>query len=588
MESQDDQLAQSENFSPHVRQEQTIFGIGLSSGIAFGRAEIVSYQDVCLEEKTLPSEEVESEISRYKKALDRTQIELEAIHDSSPSVQNEQVSHIMQAHIEMLKDPLLTTEVENAIRSTQKNAEAVMHGLISAWQEHTSFQKDPFFKERSKDIQDLSHRVLSNLGVDVSFSLDKLDEMSIVVAPEIASIHALEAHPDKVSGFVTKIGASTSHAAIIAKARGTPYVTGIDLSDAEGIERIIIDGDAGKVILNPSLKTIEAYKKVQKEQLHRAARLAKKAPSTFHMQGGPTIELMANIALAEETKQAKEAGANGIGLVRSEYLIMGEGRLLNEEEQFNLYREIAESTGELPAIVRTLDISQEDLAELAGEAMPASPALYRGMRWLLKNRSFFEGHLRAIVRASAYGNLKVMFPMVTDVSELKEALELLDKVTQELKVSPLSVGCMIENPAAALLCEAFTKYVDFFAIGTNDLTQYSTATDRRFSFDREVFCPMHPVVVRLIARIAEVALEHKIGVLACGDAASDPLYAPIFLGLGLRTLSMPSRCISLMGDYISKLSLEEAQAAANHALEIESGAEMAQFLEDFQKELLRS
>ena len=586
MEKQEDQISFPNASSAQVQKEQTIFGIGLSSGIAFGRAEVISRKAVCLEEKTLPSEEVESEISRYKKALDRTQTELEAIHDSAPSVQNEQVSHIMQAHIEMLKDPLLTTEVENAIRSTQKNAEAVMHGLISAWQEHTSFQKDPFFKERSKDIQDLSHRVLSNLGVDVTFSLDKLDEMSIVVAPEIASIHALEAHPDKVSGFVTKIGASTSHAAIIAKARGTPYVTGVDLSDAGEIERIIIDGDEGKVILNPSIQTIETYKKLQKEQMQRAVRLAKKAPLVFQMKKGPTVELMANIALAEEAKQAKEAGANGIGLVRSEYLIMGEGRLLGEEEQFHLYRRIAESTGELPAVVRTLDISQEDLAELAGEAMPASPALYRGMRWLLKNRTFFKEHLRAIVRASAFGCLKVMFPMVTDISELKEALQLLEEVTKELKLEPLSVGCMIENPAAALMCEAFVKYVDFFAIGTNDLTQYSTATDRRFSFDREVFCPMHPAVVRLIARITSVALDHKIGVLACGDAASEPLYAPIFLGLGIRTLSMPSRCISSMGDYIQKLTLSEAEAAAHRALEIESGAEMAQFLEDFQKELL--
>jgi phosphoenolpyruvate-protein phosphotransferase (PTS system enzyme I) len=585
MDSQEDQVTKMDASSSKMSEEQVIFGIGLSSGIAFGRAEVISYQDLCLEEKTLPSEEVESEVSRYKKALNRTQTELEAIHDSAPRVQNEQVSHIMQAHIEMLKDPLLTTEVENAIRTTQKNAEAVMHGLITAWQEHTSFQKDPFFKERSKDIQDLSHRVLSNLGVDASFSLDQLDEMSIVVAPEIASIHALEAHPDKVSGFVTRIGASTSHAAIIAKARGTPYVTGVDLSDIQGIERIIIDGDTGKVILNPSMGTIEAYKKVQKEQIQRAARLAKKAPLVFQMKEGPRVELMANIALAEEAQHAKEAGANGIGLVRSEYLIMGEGRLLGEEEQFLLYRRVAESTKELPAIVRTLDISQEDLAELAGETMPASPALYRGMRWLLKNRSFFKGHLRAIVRASAFGHLKVMFPMVTDVSELKEALQLLDEVTKELELKPLSVGCMIENPAAALMCEVFARYVDFFAIGTNDLTQYSTATDRRFSFNREIFCPMHPAVVRLIARITDVAKDYKIGVLACGDVASDPLYAPIFLGLGIRILSMPARCISPMGDYIKKLTLEKAEEAARCALEIESGAEMAQFLDRFQQEL---
>lgn len=561
-------------------QEQIFEGIGLSEGVAFGRALVIAQKSVDFEEVNIEQSEVESEVSRYQKALSRTRHQLESINENGPVGQSVQVSHIMQAHIEILKDPLLTTEVEKAIRSEQKNAEAVMQGIINEWQSHTSFLKDPFFAERSKDIQDLSHRVLGNLGVDISFSLDKLDERSVVVAPEIASMHALEASPDKVSAFVTKIGASTSHAAIIAKAKGIAYVTGIDLDDVGLIERIIVDGKSGRVIINPTLKTLEMYEHREKERLKAKARGLKSRPEHIETRNGVYVKLMANIALAEEARGAIEEGAQGIGLVRSEYLIMGKGKLLGEEEQFALYQKIALASGTLPAIIRTLDISQDDLAELVGEAMPHSPALYRGLRWLLKNKDFFRSHLRAIVRASAYGNIKVMFPMVTDISELLEALAILSAVTKELGMTPLKVGCMIENPAAALMSEVFARYVDFFAIGTNDLTQYSIATDRRFSFNKEVFCPMHPAVVRLIDAIVTAAKRAKIDVLACGDTSSSPAYAPLFIGLGIYTLSMPSRALNKMQRFVAKLDLEEAKAIAKEALKIESGAKMTKFLEE--------
>lgn len=569
-----------------AQPEKVIKGAALSGGIAFGKPLYLEMQAIEVEEVTLHKGDVEGEIKRYQAALNRTQSDLERLEGADVASQNVQVAHIVQAHLEMLKDPMLTTQVVDTIRETQKNAESVMQGIIKEWSSHTNFIKDDFFRERAKDIEFLSHRVLGNLREHLRSSLEELEDPRIVIASEIASTDALEASPGIVAAFVTRDGAPTSHAAIIAKAKSIAYVMGAPLApeDLLGVERMIVDGTSGIVILNPTESTMDIYvEKRQKEMRRRAAWLKNRAAHP-QMADGMPVELLANIGQVSEAKEAFERGARGIGLVRSEYLLLGEGHLDDEEGQFELYREIARSCQEYPAIIRTLDIAQEDLARRVGEERPDMPALYRGLRWLLKNEAVFREHLRAILRASAYGKLKIMFPMVTDIAEFDQASALVGEVKDELSKEhshfdpDIEIGCMIENPAAAIVSDAFAKKCDFFAIGTNDLTQYSIATDRRSQINSDLFCPMHPVVVRLIDQVVRSAKASGIPVSACGDTASNPRYTALFLGLGVDHLSMPAGQFDEIKHLLAHIDMEYARDIAKAALEIASGGEMSRFL----------
>jgi len=569
-----------------VVPERVLQGVPLSDGIAFGKPLFFEAAHFEIEEITIEKTEVEGEVKRYQKALSQTRSDLERLEDAEAAAQNAQVAHIVQAHLEMLKDPMLTTQVVDTIRTTQKNAEAVMQGIIREWTAHANFIKDDFFRERAKDIEFLSHRVLGNLREHLRSSLEELEDPRIIIASEIASTDALEASPGVVAAFVTRDGAPTSHAAIIAKAKSIAYVMSAPLrpEDLLGVDRMIVDGTSGTVILNPTIETMDRYVEKRQAQMRKKATWLKNRAIKPQMSDGTPVCLMANIGQVHEANEAFNFGAQGIGLVRSEYLLLGEGNLDDEEGQFELYRGIARACQDYPATIRTLDIAQEDLARRVGEERPDMPALYRGLRWLLKNDEIFREHLRAILRASAYGKLKIMFPMVTDIAEFDQAIALVGEVKDELRKEhihfdeAIQVGCMIENPAAAVVSDAFAKRCDFFAIGTNDLTQYSIATDRRSQINSDLFCPMHPVVVRLIDQVVRSAKEAGISVCACGDAASNPRYTALFLGLGVDSLSMPAGQFDEIKHLLAHIDRDYAKQVAKKALEIASGGEMSRFL----------
>jgi phosphotransferase system enzyme I (PtsI) len=575
-----------DDLSEPVVPEKILGGIPLSDGIAFGKPLFLEAIATDIEEVTIEKGEVEGEVRRYQTALHRTRSDLERLEGADVAAQNTQVAHIVQAHLEMLKDPMLTTQVVDTIRKKQKNAEAVMQGIISEWTSHANFIKDDFFRERAKDIEFLSHRVLGNLREHLHRSLEELDDPRIVIAGEIASTDALEATPGIVAAFVTHDGAPTSHAAIIAKAKAIAYVSGIPLTleSLAGVERMIVDGTSGTVILNPTVATMDRYVEKRQAEMRKKAAWLKTRTSRPSMSDGTPIPLMANIGQTGEAEEAFSRGAEGIGLVRSEYLLLGEGHLDDEEGQFELYQKIARACQDYPATIRTLDIAQEDLARRVGEERPEMPALYRGLRWLLKNDAIFREHLRAILRASAYGKLKVMFPMVTDIAEFDQAAALVREVKDELRKEhiqfneEIQIGCMIENPAAAVVSDAFAEKADFFSIGTNDLTQFCIATDRRTQINNDLFSPMHPVVVRLIDRIVRAGHAAGIEVCACGDAAANPRYTALFLGLGIDSLSMPISQFDEIKHVLAHIDREYAAALAEKALQISSGGEMARFL----------
>jgi phosphotransferase system enzyme I (PtsI) len=564
---------------------QTYFGTTLVEGIAKGIPFYLNPCPIVSKETNLPQKEVESEVHRFKSALMRTQGELEKISKAPLNEKSAQVVHIMQAHLEILKDPFWSS-VEEKIRQTKKNAEYVVELVVNEWETHFTRLKDPFFQERAKDIEHLSKRVLTNLSSKFQNPIEKLEERRIVFAEEISSTDVLEADPKYVGAFVTTQGGLTSHAAIIAKAKGIPFITSVSFlpSDLKGTQEVIVDAFEKKVIFCPRPEMIKEYqKKVQLLKIEKQKE--KKLPIDAKMKDGNPIDLLCNIEMIEEVDLIHSAKANGIGLVRSEYFLLKDSKFFDEKVQFETFKEIAIRAKNLPVTIRTFDISHEEFSNLVNEDIPKNPALgYRGLRWLLKHEDLFKTHLRAILKASHYGLLKVMFPMVCDLEELKAAKAILDKVKHELTLeqipfdSKIEVGCMLEVPSSCILCDFFVPFVDFFSIGTNDLMQYTMAVDRR-----AFFYDMHPAVVSLIDRVAHSAKKFGKQISICGEAASNPKYTALFIGLGIYELSMSAKSISQIKSILSKMDLEYVSKVAKKALYMTSGQELDDFLtQEFQ------
>ncbi|NGX30924.1 MAG: Phosphoenolpyruvate-protein phosphotransferase [Chlamydiae bacterium] len=580
----------------HVEEiTQTYFGTTLVEGIAIGKPFYLKPQHIILEETSLQNKEVESEVSRFRSALQKTQFELEKISKIPVNEKSMQVAHIMQAHLEILKDPFWSS-VEEKIRQTHKNAEYVVSLIVDEWGSHFNRLKDPFFQERAKDIEHLSTRVLTNLSSKFKHTIETLDEMRIVFADEISSTDALEADPKFVGAFVTTQGGLTSHAAIIAKAKGIPFVTSIGFlpSDLETIKEIIVDATDGKVIFYPKPEMSKLYQK--KIQLRK---IETKKQETLHkmakMKDGKIIDLFCNIEMLEEVDLIHDCKTQGIGLVRSEYFLLKDPKFFHEEHQFEVFKEITKRARHLPVTIRTFDISHEEFSSLVGEEMPKNPALgYRGLRWLLKNPDIFKTHLRAILRASHFGKLCIMFPMVCDVEELKAAKGVLANVKQELRLeqipfnAKMQVGCMLEVPSACMMCECLAPHVDFFSIGTNDLMQYSMAVDRRASFHKSFFYDMHPSVIKMMEYVSKICQQKNKPLSVCGEAASNPKYTPIFIGLGIHSLSMSAKSISQIKSILAKMDQTFAKNVVQRALKTKSGQELDDLLtKQFQK-LLKS
>lgn len=563
-------------------QEVILKGRPICRGIAIGKPFFLSRDDVAIYEMCIPAAHMHREIDRYRQAIARSKQDIKRLQKQLEIESAAEGILILEAQIEMLQDPLLTVEIENEVQKNQKNVEFVFQQALLKYREYFEACKDPFFTERFQDLQDLSRRILGYLHESGSLSLNDVPPNSIVCAPELTASDAAGAQTVCVSAFVTELGGPTTHAAIVAKAKGIPYVTNISLQKIQDNtpSLIIVDGRTGKVILNPTEKTLKDYEQLKariQSQVKTLEQVTKWPAQTFD---GYSIRLCANLDMTHEIDLIHELGGQGIGLFRSEYIFLPHHEIPAEEEQYQIYHRIVENMKGLPVVIRTFDIGGDKTALHHSFTTERNPFLgSRATRFLLKEQALFKAQLRAILRASVHGQVSILFPMISTLWELREAKRLVQEVRDELHLThPVRIGCMIEVPSAAIVVDHIAKECDFLSIGTNDLVQYALAVDRSDQALSEFYEPTDPSVIRLIRLITHEANKAQIPVSVCGEMACDPRFTALLLGLGIQELSVAPRYLPLIKNAVRRTSIVDAVHLAEKALGMTTAQEILDLL----------
>lgn len=561
-------------------------GIAASPGIAIGPAWVV--QEVDLEIPTEKAEDPSEQIARFKAAIAEAKKQVDALREKAKNEMGEDKAAIFEAHLMVLDDPELTGSIEAKIIDEQFNAAQAVQEVIDQFVMMFEQMDMEYMRERAADIRDVGSRILHILLDVAPRSLAEMDEPSVVVAHDLTPSDTAQMDKTKVLGFTTNIGGRTSHSAIMARSLEIPAVVGLKtiVSEVKQGDRIIIDGLEGNVIINPTEVELRDYRKRQEQHEAEKETLKRLVHEPSVTADDVRVELAANIGSPQDAEQAKANGAEGVGLFRTEFLYMDRPDFPSEEEQFEAYKQVAETFGEYPVVIRTLDIGGDK--ELSYLDLPdeLNPFLgYRAIRLCLDRPDLFKTQLRAILRASAFGNIKIMYPMIATLDELRAANRLLDEVKAELKDqnvgfnNDIEVGIMIEIPAAAVIADALAEEADFFSIGTNDLIQYTIAVDRMNEQISHLYQPFHPALLRLIKNVIDAA--HAKGKWAgmCGEMAGDPLAIPILLGLGLDEFSMSAVSILPARKQLRSLKQSDMQQLAAEALQKGTAEEVRQYVD---------
>jgi phosphotransferase system enzyme I (PtsI) len=574
-------------------EEITIRGIPICRGIAIGKSFFFDYVQDSIPEFSIAPEEVENEISHYRQAIKRSEEEVRCLRKQLTQDGAHEGALILESHLEMIQDPLLTDHIENEIRQSGKNAEFVFFNHISQYQKKFSSIADPFFRERFRDLLAISRRVLGYMRTNVGFSLTNIPHNSVVFANELAASDSAEAKAGAVSAFVTQHGGATSHAAIVAKSKGIPYVANVnyELLKQHKNSIVIVDGRTGDIVINPTTETLKKYQKLQSQLFDHFRKLEKVGDLSAETIDGYQVGLFANIDMLNELDMFQQYGAGGVGLFRSEYILLSKDRVPHEDEQYEIYRTLVERMKGLPVTIRTFDVGGDKLN--LGRAMPqeSNPFLgCRAIRFLLKERKIFKTQLRAILRASLFGEVGILLPMVSNLSEILEVKKLIKEAHDELVSGGLHglpmprIGSMIEVPSAAITADLIASECDFLSIGTNDLVQYSLAVDRDNQSISGLYNPAHPSIIRLIKMIVTEANKKGIPVSVCGEVAADPRFTPLLLGLGVHQLSVSCRHVPVVKNAIRSTYILSAHHLAEKVLTLSTAQEIQQILnEEYQK-----
>lgn len=566
-------------------------GIAASPGIAIGKAYILEKEDFCILEYKIKKEDVEKEIKRFKEAVEESKKQILQIKEKVSKKIGEQEAYIFKAYLSILEDPLLIEETIKKIKKEKVNAETALRETYKSFPEKLKISSPEFVQERFRDVEDIGERILRNLLKKPAMSLSHLEEKIIVIAYDLAPSDTVSMDKSKVLGFATDIGGRTSHTAIMARALEIPAVVGMGniTKKVKPGSTVIVDGNKGFVIVDPTAEQLKRYQKKRKNFLIYKRRLEALKSLPAQTLDGREIELAANIAGPQEVDVAIKEGAEGVGLYRTEYLYMNRTTLPDEEEQLQAYRIVAEKVAPHSVIIRTLDLGGDKFLshlELPREINPFMG--WRAIRLSLERVDIFKTQLRAILRAAQFGKVKIMYPMISALEELRKANRILNQVKKELEEEGLSfsnsveIGAMIEVPSAAILADMLAKEVDFFSLGTNDLIQYTLAVDRVNERVAYLYQPLHPTILRLIDNVVKAAHREKIWVGACGEMASDPLCVAILLGLGVDELSVAPTSILEIKKVIRGLSWEEIKDLASYLLNLSTSHQVKRFL---QKEL---
>jgi phosphoenolpyruvate-protein phosphotransferase (PTS system enzyme I) len=565
-------------------------GAPVSEGIAIGIPIFLSYADETdIPDFTISTAQVDGEIARYRRALSSSREDLKKLQSDLSGEGSKEVASIIGTHIEMLDDPLMTTQVESKIRERLKNTESVFHSVINDFEKRFNETNDSFFNERLSDFKDLSKRVLRNLCDSKKVSLDNIPPNSIVFTKELIPSDTASIQATRISAFVTQSGGGTSHAALIARAKGIPYVASIDLDvlhKAKG-KCVIVDGLTGDIILNPTDDTVKKYEKLKNRLTQQYQQLEKDRDLLAETIDGYPICLYANVNTLSDIDLVLHHGAHGIGLFRSEYLFMQDPTLFQDEDrQYLIYQQMLKRSKGLPFTFRALDFGGDKGSDLFEElSQEPNPVLgCRGIRFLLRRKDIFKTQLRALLRAGAGSELRILFPMISDIHELREVKRLIEEVKAELTSRNVphnfqpALGCMMEVPSAVMICDALAQESDFLALGTNDLIQYTLGIDRSNPGMSDFYYPTHPGIIRMIKMTILEAKRYQKPITICGEIASNPLFTPLLIGLGVQNFSCAPRFLPIIKRTVRHLSLLDCCDIAEEVLSKKTSAEIAAFL----------
>lgn len=525
-------------------------GIAASKGYAIGQVVIKTDSEVIVVETKIT--DLEAERGRLKKAIEASREQLLKIKEKAEIELGPEKAAVFDSHMMLLDDPEFTGAVEMNIESSMVNAEKALNDVIEMYMGIFGSMEDEYMKERAADVKDVGNRILANLVGKAGSGLENLEENTIVVAHDLTPSDTAQLDKSKVIGFLTNIGGRTSHSAIMARTLEIPAVVGLmDITECvKDGDTVILDGEEGLAIINPDEATIAQYKEKKAAYEKEKEELKKLIEVETHTKAGKRVEVCGNIGKAEDIHQVLENGGDGVGLFRTEFLYMDRNDMPTEEEQFEAYKYVGEKAAGKPIVIRTLDIGGDKKLTYLPLPEEMNPFLgYRAIRLCLDRKDIFKIQLRALLRASAYGNIKIMFPMIASLEEFLASKEVLNECMEELRAegkefnADLEVGMMVEIPAAAVYADELAKHVDFFSIGTNDLIQYTLAADRMNEKVSYLYNPQHPAVLRLIKMTIDAA--HKEGKWCgmCGEAAGDESMIPILVEYGLDEFSMSATSI---------------------------------------------
>jgi len=558
-------------------------GVPASPGIGIGKVFLIKEEALSYVFRALSRDDVKKEIQRFRQAVNKTRTEIGQTRDKVLKVLGKSHASLIDVHLLILEDELFTKDIEKKITQDLMNAEAALVTVLNEISRTFDNLGDEYFRQRKDDIVDVGKRVMRHLLGRQSGQLAQLLERSIVIAHDLGPSDTLSLRDDLVEGFATNIGGRTSHTAILAQGLEIPAVVGLKevTSHVHSGDLMIVDGNEGIVIINPTMATLENYRKVREIQLSEMRDLEKYKDLPAQMLDGKQVALAANIESQEEIRTALSHGAEGIGLYRTEFLYLNRKDLPSEEEQYQNYVAVARQMLPYSVILRTMDLGGDKLSPLGvqGLTQEQNPFLgLRGIRLSLRFPDIFKAQLRAILRASVEGKLKIMYPMITSLEELRQANKILTDVKEELKAKRIpfdphmEVGVMVETPSAAIISDWLAREADFLSLGTNDLIQYTLAVDRVNENVAHLYNPLHMGVLRLIRMVIDAG--HKSGkwVGMCGEMAGNPAFTRILLGMGLDEFSVPAAAVPRIKRLIREISFDDAKKVVDRIFNQETDA----------------
>ena len=565
-------------------------GIAVSPGMVAGPAMVLGSENFRIPRKLVSRDAVDAELHRFHVALDQVCKDIKGNEQLVSSQLGAQYGAIFSAHLQMAQDPRLIREVESLIRDQSRSPEFAVSRVLRSYAEQLQSMGDRYLSERALDIFDLEKRLLGKLLGESREELRNLTEPVIILAHDLTPGETATLDTKYVLGFATEVGGHTSHTAILAGALEIPAIVGLGriLAGVSGGETVILDGDHGRLVIDPDTETLGRVQTSQARSQRVRDRLSEMVSLPAETQDGQRVTISGNIEFPEEVQHCIKRGADGVGLYRTEFLFLSGNREPSESDHYEAYCRVLEACGDRPVVIRTLDIGADKVPQLMADQFAKSPNPMLGLRSVrlsLRNTQMFKRQLRAILRASVHGNVRVMFPLVSTLLEVRQAKMILMDVMEDLEDEGIPfqrnvpVGMMVEVPSAVILAEEFAREVDFFSIGTNDLIQYTLACDRSDPTVAHLYRSGDPSILRLIQMVLRAAEKHGKHVTVCGQMSSDPRFIPLLLGMGLRSLSVTPQAIPRLKEVVRNLSISEAERISQHACSLDLARDVEHYLQ---------